>query len=380
MKSTFSKDKSEIISKLRDQRVITLISMFAIIISFALLVTHNTLKKSYAANNGITSTQTEATNTASNEASKKSTATTGTGAPQQENKSALGMNKPNGTGSSAQQQTGEITIDGSSVVGIISQLAADQYSVIRKGIKVTVGVSGSEEGMNNFSTGKLDVWGSTRKITSEEAGACKSNGIDFSEIKLGYDTVVIVVNKGNTFIDSISITELRKIWDSRGKARRWDEVNSKWPASLMKAYNSKDEPMTQNFFSDVLFGNGSVQLSKINTTVENGKELLQSIISESDSIGFCSYNLYESNKDKLKALGIATAGGAVLPAFDTIKSGTYNPLSRELYLYISKKSLQKDYIKDFVRTYIENASKYVKTAGYLPCEEGEYKKYLESFN
>ncbi|MCX7841756.1 MAG: substrate-binding domain-containing protein [Clostridia bacterium] len=385
--------KTDYFKKGLTQRVITLISIIVILVFLFILIAYNSMNKAKteniheeAVNTELSKDNTEKESTnKQQEASapaetQKASETLPSDASEEEKAMAELKDIKVDNAAEAMKKKGKIAVDGSSMVGGISQLVADKYKQFYKNVQVTVEVSGTEEGMNYFSAGKIDICGTTRRITSEEAAACKGAGIDYAEIKLGYDAVAVVVNKGNNWVDAMSITEMRKIWDSKGRARLWSDVNAAWPGSELKLYSSKLEALSRNFFCTALYSNGSVNLSKYNTEVDDNKAWLEGITSDAGAAGFCGYAFYESNKDKLKAVGIITAEGPVMPSYETIKSGAYSPLSRTMYLYVNKNSLGKDYIKAFVKMYLENVSKFVKAAGYLPCEDTEYQKYIDSLN
>jgi phosphate transport system substrate-binding protein len=81
------------------------------------------------------------------------------------------------------------------------------------------------------------------------------------------------------------------------------------------------------------------------------------------------------NKDTLRALKIApgndkTAG--VAPTDETILSGKYSPLSRPLFLYVNKKSLDRPEVIAFLRFYLERGPSLVKEVHYIPLPESGY--------
>ena len=385
-----SNKRNGFIKAIGGQRAITLISILVIAVALIGIVAYNSAHKQQAQEQALSGEQEESTAPA---AEKEPEAATQTAAAEnrsgqplpalpenstEEEKAMADLNSIKIDDAAASQQKGKITADGSSMVGSITQLVADRYRDFYKAVQVNVGVAGTDEGIADFAAGKLDICGTTRKLTPEEAA--KFSRISYREIKLAYDAVAVVTNQGNSWVKDMSVTDLRKVWDSKGRARLWSDVNSGWPGEAFKPISSREAALAQNFFCTALFSNGAAKLTKFNKEVDDNKAFIDSMTGEGNSIGFCNYTLFESNKDKLKAVGIVSDKGSVMPSFETIESGAYTPLSRTLYLYINNGSLEKDYVKAFVKVYMENAAKFVKASGYLPCKDSEYSGYIGSLN
>lgn len=271
-----------------------------------------------------------------------------------------------------QSVKGKILIDGSSIAGQISQLVADKFNTVYKNVFVDVGVSGTTEGIEKFVSGQIDICETTREMTPEESSLASKKGISYDKYKLGFDGIAIVASNSNSFVKAISLTEIRKLWDSKTKARKFSDVNPAWPSAPIMLFSVNADAIN---FSSAVFGSSN-EFSRGNTEVEDGKSLIESLNANPNSLAFCGYDIYKANQSKLKAIKIITGSGEVLPTDETIKNGTYNPLGRTLYLYVSKKSMQKDYVKSFVKVYIENAKTFVKASKFLPVSDSEYQAYL----
>ena len=89
---------------------------------------------------------------------------------------------------------------------------------------------------------------------------------------------------------------------------------------------------------------------------------------------------YEENKDKLKLVGVDNGSGVVMPSLETVGNGTYAPLSRPIFIYVSSLAVQKEEVKEFVSFYLESASSLVSEVGYIPLPDTEYAKEIEKFN
>ncbi len=94
------------------------------------------------------------------------------------------------------------------------------------------------------------------------------------------------------------------------------------------------------------------------------------------ALGFLGFAYYDQNRETLKAVGIKTSpdAKAVLPSTETIKTGTYQPLSRPIFIYIKKKSIEnKKPVADFVNYYLTKSAPLIKDVGYVPLPENAYK-------
>lgn len=272
----------------------------------------------------------------------------------------------------AKNLNGKIIIDGSSTVYPITAAVAEEFKRVQKDVETTVALSGTGGGMKKFYAGEIDICDASRPIKKEEAEKAKANGIDYVEFKVAYDGITVVVNKDSK-IDSITVDELKKIWQKDSKIKKWNEVNPAWPDEEIKLYGPGTDSGTFEFFTEVI--NGKAKESRTDfTPSEDDNVLVQGIAGDKKAMGYFGYAYFEDNKNKLKALKVDAGKGAVEPKFDTIKDGTYKPLSRPLYIYVNKKKLEEQHIKEFVKFYLENAATLVKDVKYVPLTD--YKNEL----
>jgi phosphate transport system substrate-binding protein len=266
---------------------------------------------------------------------------------------------------------GKVLIDGSAMMSPISDKIAEAFRKVYPQMEIDVSMSGTNEGIVAFISGKTDICSTSRAFTDSEASDAKTHNLDFIQLKVAYDGIVIAVNKSNP-VDSISLEEIRKIWMPDSTISNWNEVNSKWPDQDMMVYGPKSDTGLIDFFCNNILGTKNHEIGSYSET-ENDEELTKTIINDNTSIGIINFSNYFINKDKLKALKIDSGSGAVLPGIDTIKNGSYKILSSPMYLYVNKNSLSRKEVKAFVQYYLENASKIVMSAGYLPIEDSGYK-------
>jgi len=272
--------------------------------------------------------------------------------------------------------SGEVKIDGSSTVFPITEAVAEEFQNANKDVRVTVGVSGTGGGFKKFGAGEIDISDASRPIKDKEKEEAQKNNIEYLEIPVAYDGLSILVNKENTWVDQVTIEELKKIWEPNSKVKLWSDVRPEWPKEEIKLYGPGTDSGTFDYFTEVV--NGEAQKSRSDYTAsEDDNVLVQGIAGDKNSLGYFGFAYYEENMDKLKLIPVVNKEGkAVLPSFETIMDGSYNPMSRPLFIYASKKSMERPEVKGFVKYYIENAPELVKSVYYVPMKPEEYQASL----
>ena len=81
-------------------------------------------------------------------------------------------------------------------------------------VEVLVGVSGTGGGFKKFSTGETDISDASRPIKDSEAEVCAQNNIKYQQLTVAYDGLAVVVNPKNTWVDKLTVAELKKIWEN----------------------------------------------------------------------------------------------------------------------------------------------------------------------
>jgi phosphate transport system substrate-binding protein len=270
-----------------------------------------------------------------------------------------------------------IKSDGSSTVFPITEAAAYEFQKT-SGVRVTVGISGTGGGFKKFCDGQTDLQNASRPITKEEMAKCQAKGIKYIELPIAYDALVVVVNKASP-MNSISIDELKKIWEpsAKGVIQKWNQVNSSWADAPMKLYGAGTDSGTFDYFTEAVVGKAKSSRPDY-TASEDDNTLVTGVANDKFGMGYFGYSYFEQNKSKLKALAIlggekAPLKTAVLPSAETVKNATYFPLSRPLFIYISAESLKtKPEVKKFVQFYIDGATRFSEKAKYVALPKKAY--------
>ena len=274
---------------------------------------------------------------------------------------------------SSEALQGEIRIDGSSTVYPITEAIAEEFRIDQPDVKVTVGVSGTGGGFGKFGRGEIDINNASRPIKDQEAADAKANNISFVELKVAYDGLVVVANKDNTWVNEITVEQLKKIWEpaTQEKITTWNQVNPAWPDEEFSLYGPGVASGTYDYFTEAIVGKSGSSRGDY-TASEDDNVLVQGIAGDKNGLGFFGLAYYEENKSKLKLVGVKTESGVVVPTAETVKNGTYKPLSRPVFIYVSNSAMERPEVSAFVRFYLDNASALVPDVGYIPLTDQEY--------
>lgn len=270
-----------------------------------------------------------------------------------------------------------IKIDGSSTVYPITEAVAEEFLVIQPEVKITIGISGTGGGFNKFIRGEIDINNASRPIKKQESADLRTHGIGFIELQVAYDGLVVVVNRENTWIDNITVEELKRIWEpaAQGKITRWNQVNAEWPAEEFHLYGPGIASGTYDYFTKAVVGESGSSRGDY-TASEDDNVLVQGIAGDKNGLGFFGLAYYEENKSKLKLVSVETEDGIVTPSIETIKNGTYKPLSRPVFIYVSQQSLNRPEVSAFTRFYLNNAGVLSRDVGYIPLPDDVYARQL----
>ncbi|MWC28551.1 PstS family phosphate ABC transporter substrate-binding protein [Paenibacillus sp. MMS18-CY102] len=267
---------------------------------------------------------------------------------------------------------GEVEIDGSSTVYPLTEAAAEEFGKDNPDVRVTVGVSGTGGGFKRFCNGETAISDASRPIKGEEADACKAKGIEYTDLQVAYDGLSIVVSKDNDFIDHLTVEELNKIFVTGSTVKTWADVRAGWPAEEIKMYSPGADSGTYDYFNEEILEKKGIRNDTQISFSEDDNTLVQGVEGSKYSIGYFGFAYYEENADKLKLVPVDAGKGAISPTVETIKDGTYAPLSRPLFIYVNKRELERPEVNAFVDYYINNIGEMAKEVGYVPLPDEKY--------
>jgi phosphate transport system substrate-binding protein len=271
--------------------------------------------------------------------------------------------------------SGTIEIDGSSTVFPISEAVAEEFRKVNRNVRVNVGISGTGGGFKRFVSGETQISNASRPMKDSEKEQAAANGIEFLEMPVAYDGLSVMVNPQNNWATSMTIAELKRIWEPGSQIRRWNQVRPEWPGQPINLYGPGTDSGSFEYFTEVIVGTARASRPDY-TASEDDNTLVQGISGDRNALGYFGYAYYVENKDKLKLVAVDGGAGPVLPSEQTINDGTYSPLSRPIFIYTNKAALARPEMKEFVRFYMENAPALVTEVGYVPLPARFYDENL----
>ena len=292
---------------------------------------------------------------------------------------------PETGGQPSQPAAQVIAIDGSSTVFPVTEAVAEEFQKANPGTKVTVGLSGTGGGFQKFCRGESVISNASRPISATEIEACGKTGVTFIEMPVAYDGMAIVVNPKNTFATSITVAELKTLWEpaAKNKVRRWSQVRANWPNQEIHLFGAGVDSGTFDYFTEVINGKAKVSRGDY-TSSEDDNILVQGVASDQYALGYMGLAYFVENKDKLKLVPVddgnpANGAGPIAPSPETVRDGTYRPLSRPIFIYVSTEALARAEVQKFVQFYLENGSPLIKEVGYAPLTDAEQQLVLQRF-
>lgn len=279
-----------------------------------------------------------------------------------------------------------IKIDGSSTVYPITQAMAEEYQK-KTGGRVTIGVSGTGGGFKKLCRGEIDISGASRPIKPTEREACAAAGIELIELPVAYDGIAVVVHKDNDWVDHLTVAELKAMWEPEATdkgIKKWNQIRSSWPDKEFHLFGPGVDSGTYDYFTAAIVGKEHASRGDF-TASEDDNVLVQGISTDPVALGFFGYAYYQENADKLKLIpiddGDASNGeGPIAPDLNTVANGTYQPLSRPIFIYVNEKMLERPEVKGFVEFYLGGEGRpLVKEVGYIPLPDSAYELVSKRF-
>ncbi|MCK9984118.1 MAG: phosphate transport system substrate-binding protein [Azoarcus sp.] len=286
-------------------------------------------------------------------------------------------------GAQAAHAQSMVKIDGSSTVFPVTEAVAEDFQSSKKGeVKVTVGISGTGGGFKKFCRGEIDIADASRPILKKEMEACSQAGIKYVELPVAFDALTVVANPKNAFIKQLSVEQLKKMWEpgAQGTITSWKQVDPSFPDAPLKLFGAGSDSGTFDYFTEAIVGKAKASRGDY-TASEDDNVLVQGVSRDVNAIGYFGYAYYAENQGKLKAVPIVNKEGKpVQPGAAAVLDGSYNPLSRPIFIYVAEKSLEKAEVRDFVTYYLKNASKLATEVKYVPLPAKAYEIALDHVN
>lgn len=279
--------------------------------------------------------------------------------------------------------SGDILIDGSSTVYPITAAVAEEFLAVAPDVRISVGLSGTGGGFKKFCPGEIDISDASRPIKDEERALCAENGVEFIELIVAMDGLTIMVNPANDWVESLTADQIAALFGTSSTIVNWSDLDPAFPAEPIKFYIPDPDSGTRDYMIEVVEKtNGDEDLRQDDNTTFSSDDnvLLDGIANDEYAIGFFGFAYYINNTDKVKAVAIVNSDGNAVPPSDaSVQDGSYNPLSRPLFIYVNLDSLTtKPQVAEFIKFYLsaDGAPFIMSDVGYSMPVEGSYEADL----
>jgi phosphate transport system substrate-binding protein len=283
-------------------------------------------------------------------------------------------------GSSGASGEKTVVVDGSSTVYQISSAAQEEYSKVNAYVTVVVDNHGTGGGFSKYLKGEVDIVDASRLAKPDEEAQAKQQGIEWTRFLVGYDGITVVVNPKNDFIKSLTVAQLKTIWEPGSKVKTWKDVDPSWPDRPIVLFCPDKDSGTFEFFTEAIVGKAKKQREDTQASSDDNT-LVSGVAGEANGLGYFGYAYYKENKDKLKAVPVQNGADArpILPSPDTILDKTYAPLSRPLFIYVKNSAMRRPEVAGFLKFYLDHIADLATKGGYVsptPEDRAENEKAL----
>ena len=266
---------------------------------------------------------------------------------------------------------GEIVIDGSSTVYPVTVAAAEDFRKDYPAVQIPVGISGTGGGFKKFTTGETVISDASRPIKDSERESAAANGVEFIELTVAYDGLSVLVNPANDWASCLTTEQLNAIWKPDSTVSNWNQIRSDFPNEEIVLYGPDADSGTFDYFTEEINGDTGIIRDDFFPAVDDNV-LVQGIAGDRGALGYFGYAYYVANTDKLKLLGVDGGAGCIEPNETTINDGSYSPLSRPLFIYVSVDALEREEVRAFVEFYLRNAADLAASVGYVGLPQQMY--------
>jgi phosphate transport system substrate-binding protein len=268
---------------------------------------------------------------------------------------------------------GTITADGSSTVGPYTTAAAEGFQKRHRGVRLTVGISGTGGGFERFCKGETDLSNASRPMRASEAIACRDNGVKWLAFTVANDGLSVVVNRSNTWVSCLTTTELKAIWDAGSKVSSWRDVRSSFPDVPLKLFGPGTDSGTFDYFTEAINGKAKRSRSDYLAT-EDDNIIVQGVAGERGGLGYFGFSYFEENAARLKLVAVDGGNGCVAPSIAAVQANRYRPLSRPLFVYAKLPSFRRAEVAAFVGYVLNNERAIAQRAGFISLTDRQLAK------
>lgn len=295
--------------------------------------------------------------------------------------SGCGDSKESGT-QHTEAEAPVVRIDGSSTVFPIAEAVAEEFQRSQGGgVRVTVGLSGTGGGFKKLCRGEVDISNASRPILREEMDSCRVAGIGFIELPIAFDAITVVVHPENDWVKTLTVADLKKIWEPEAQATivRWTQVRSEWPDVPLMLFGPGADSGTFDYFTEAVVRKAKSSRGDF-TASEDDNILVQGVENNRNALGYFGFAYYVSHQERMRAVPIVNGRGtAILPSITSVTDGSYEPLSRPLFVYVNAAAAQRPEVRKFIEFYMTEGPALAAEVGFVPLPEHASQLALKHF-
>lgn len=202
-----------------------------------------------------------------------------------------------------------ILIDGSSTVGPITEAVAKEFLALAPRARISVGISGTSGGFRRFLAGETDINDASRPIRPAEIATARERGIEYLELMIGLDGVVVAVSRNTQiFKDGVPVMtlgELNLLWskESEGLITRWSQISPRFADAPIVLSGAASTSGTFDVFTAVVAGKeGDSRTDYFGT--EEDQLLAEQTGANPFALTYFGFAYLDHNRDRVQAVAI----------------------------------------------------------------------------
>ena len=310
----------------------------------------------------------------------------------------------------AAQARDYISIAGSSTVLPFATIVAEELGKnpsLKTPVVESGGSSVGKKGVcDGVGTEFIDIGNASSRMKTGELDYCNANGVKLTEIKVGYDGIVVANSKEGTLLQ-ISLSDLgkaltAKVPNANGELvdnpyKMWSDINPALPALEIRVYGPPTTSGTRASYSEIVNEKGYCKKDEAmkaalkaagmkaktcramrtdGAYVEAGEQdnlIVQKLQEDPSAYGIFGFSYLDQNSDTLQGAELSGAE----PTFEAIADGSYKA-SRALYFYIKHQHVGvvpglKEYMNEWTKHWDDEGV--LADAGMIPMPEEERAKF-----
>ena len=298
-----------------------------------------------------------------------------------------------------------VSISGSSTVLPFATIVAERLGrnpAFKTPVVEAGGSSVGKKGVcDGIGTEFIDIGNASSRMKTGELEYCDANGVKLTEIKVGYDGIVVANSKKGPDL-KISLADMGKALTAKvaidGKMvdnpyKMWSDINPAYPAQEIRVYGPPTTSGTRASYAEIVNEKGycgkdeeakaalkaagmkSKECRAMRTDgayIEAGEQdnlIVQKLQEDPSAFGIFGFSYLDQNSDTLKG---AELGGSE-PTFEAIADGSYKA-SRALYFYVKHQHMGvvpgiAEYMQEWTKHWGEDGI--LADAGMIPLPEAE---------